>query len=197
MPGSTPATWAERFDAAIRSAPPSATRHRLELRPARQHRRTGAAYRTPADQPAPHSSAGPIGGGSRLPRRSRSSTRAPNPGPPGGPSRTSPWCAGHAYSPAGRPLPPGCRRRTPVWTPSPPISSSRGPRQRLAGRRTWPTSRPSGRPDIPSSMGPPSRWVWTRSGQRRPSGGHLHSPASDHAPGQPATADHATYTSWP
>jgi hypothetical protein len=34
-------------------------------------------------------------------------------------------------------------------------------RQRLAGRRTWRTFRPSGRPDIPSSMGPPSRWVWT------------------------------------
>lgn len=38
----------------------------------------------PSDPPAPQSSVDPIGGGSRLPRRSRPSARAPQPGSPGG-----------------------------------------------------------------------------------------------------------------
>jgi hypothetical protein len=46
-----------------------------------------------------------------------------------------PWRAGHARSPAGRPLPPGCSRRTPAWTPSPPTSSSCG-HPAVAGRAT-------------------------------------------------------------
>jgi hypothetical protein len=58
-------------------------------------------------------------------------------------------CRTRPRSPAGHPLPPGCRRRTPTWTPAPPIRPAVDTRQRLAGRRTEPTSRPSGRPDIP------------------------------------------------
>jgi hypothetical protein len=66
-----------------------------------------------------------------------------------GTSRTSPWHAGHARSPAGRPFrqgadarhPPGHRLRRSV----PPADT----RQWLAGRGTWRTARPSGRPDTP------------------------------------------------
>jgi hypothetical protein len=54
---------------------------------------------------------------------------------PVGTSRTSPWRAGHAGSPSGRPLAPSCGRRTLAWTPSPPISSSCG-HPAAAGRAT-------------------------------------------------------------
>jgi hypothetical protein len=52
-----------------------------------------------------------------------------------GTSRTSLWHAGHARSPAGRPLSPGCGRRTPAWTPSPPTRSSCG-HPAVTGRAT-------------------------------------------------------------
>ena len=50
-----------------------------------------------------------------------------------------------------------------------------------------PLDRPVGRTSPVQGNGP-SRWVWTWSGRRRLSGGHLQGPAFDHAPGQPATA---------
>lgn len=52
--------------------------------------------------------------------------------PPRGPH---PVACRHARSPAGRPLPPGCGRRTPAWTPSPPTNSSCG-HPAVAGRAT-------------------------------------------------------------
>jgi len=66
---------------------------------------------------------------------------------PVGTSRTSPWRARHARSPAGRRLPPGCGRRTPAWTPT----STDQFRLRTPGRG-WPAAGHGGplhRPDIP------------------------------------------------
>jgi hypothetical protein len=109
--------------------------------------------------------------------------------------RTSPWRAGHAGSPSGRLLPPGCGRRTPAWTPSPLISSSCG-HPAAAGRVTdmadLSSVRSAGHPPVhcdrlADGYGP----VRTAAAKRRTP------PASDHASGQLATANHAARTSWP
>jgi hypothetical protein len=201
MLGSIPARRAERFArqrAASRSAPPGD--YTPPSRPlAGQRRRTGTAYRYPVTHPPPHSS--------RRPDRWREQASAPERlvGP-----RTQPWTAwwasreprpclaGHARSPSERPLPPGCGRRTPgldtvsadqflMRTPGSgwPGDGHGGPLDRPVGRRS------------PVQGDRPADGYRTRSGRRRPSSGHLHRPASDHAPGQPATANHAARSSWP
>jgi len=150
MLGSTPARPAERFARRKPISPAGRlpTSSRTPARPA-SARRTGAAHRYPLTHPPrPPPSARSVAE-SRPPRRSRSSTRAPNPGPPGGhledlamACRTRPqsgWPPTSARLPS--PDTPWTRLRRSV----PPADT----RQWLAGRRTWRTSRPSGRPDTP------------------------------------------------
>jgi hypothetical protein len=81
-------------------------------------------------------------------------------------SRTSPWPAGHARSPSGRPLAPGCGRRTLAWTSSPPISSSATPGS------GWPGDGHGGPLDRPVGRTPPVQCDRPADGYRpRPDGG--------------------------
>ena len=90
----------------------------------------GATYRYPLTPPPPQSSVGPIGGGSRLPRRSRSSARVPNPGSPGGhledlargvPDMPAVRLAARFHQGAAAGHPPGHRLRRPVLLRTPGI----------------------------------------------------------------------------
>jgi hypothetical protein len=182
--------------AASRSAAPGTPRRRAEPRPARQRRRMGVACRDP-----------PRATLLRPPDRWHKQASAPEPlvGPrrtldrPVGTSRTSPWRAGHAGSPSGRPLAPSCGRRTLAWTPSPPISSSL--RTTDSG---WPGDGHGGPLDRPVGRTPPVHCDRPADGSGPgPDGGGQAADTSsaqrptDHASGQLATANHAACTSWP
>jgi hypothetical protein len=112
-------------------------------------------------------------------------------------SRTSPWHTRHARSPSGRPLPPGCGRRTPARTPSPPIRSSCG-HPAVAGRVTDTADLSS----VRSAGHPPGQCDHLANGYG-PSpdgGGQAADTSSAQRPtmsGQPTTANHTAPTSWP
>jgi hypothetical protein len=99
---------------------------------------------------------------------------------------TSPWRAGHAHSQAGRPPPPRCSRRIPVWTPSPPISlcghpAAAGPGDGHGG----PLDRPVGRTSPVRGDRPA-----TGSGPGPDSGGQAADTSSAQRPTMPLPAGH-------
>jgi hypothetical protein len=138
-------------DSAPRADQPRRGLHATEQTPGRPAPTDGSRLPIPGDPPASTLV--------RRPDRWREQASAPEPlvGP-----RTQPWTAwwapreprpclaGHARSPSERPLPPGCGRRTPsLDTVSADQFLPRTPGIGLTGRRTWRTSRPSGRRTSP------------------------------------------------
>jgi hypothetical protein len=86
----------------------------------------------------------------------RPSARAPNPGPLGGTSKTSPRRGGHAHRQSGRRLPPGMATgHRPGTVPADQVlvrtPGSGSPADGHGGTR-----RPSGRPDVPVQCGRPA-----------------------------------------